>query len=67
MEKSKTCDTCVSRFICPLLRPCDGWNDEGVFWGLLMMMLPSSEHIIPIARKNIQKLQKEARNERSDC
>lgn len=67
MGKSKTCDTCVSRFICPLLRPCDGWNDEGVFWGLLIMMLPSSERIIPNARKNIQKLQKESRNEQSNC
>ena len=41
----KTCDTCVSRYICFLAgakEPCNGWNDEGMFRGLLKTIMPTS-------------------------
>lgn len=55
---NKSCDTCVSRFICPLKgRPCSGWNDEGLFWGLHKAVAPTvawdrvAEHVKSLQRE----------------
>lgn len=43
MEKEKSCDDCVNRLLCPTRKKdmpysvCDGYNDEGVFAGLLYL------------------------------
>ena len=41
----KTCDNCVSRYICFLANVdgvCDGWGDEGAFRGMLKAIMPNS-------------------------
>lgn len=57
-----TCDTCVSRFICPNnYRPCDGYNDENLFWAFINLHFPFQEKEIEGKRKFIKSLQKESR------
>lgn len=60
---SKTCSTCVSRFICPInYRTCDGYNDENVFWGLIKLHFPFQDKAIDQKREFIKSLQKENNN-----
>lgn len=59
-EKKKTCNECVSRFLCPNnYRACDGYNDEGLFWGLVKLNFPLAEERIDKQRALIKSLQKE--------
>ena len=38
------CFNCMSREICPLRgRPCDGWDNPGLFRGLLKMISPNTD------------------------
>ena len=39
MMKGKSCNTCVSRFICPNISTgvCDGWNNRQSFESLLSL------------------------------
>lgn len=56
----KLCNNCVSRFICPNnYRPCDGWNNEDVFWGLIKLNFPFLDAVIDKKRKFIKNLQEE--------
>lgn len=56
----KSCETCVSRFICPNNhRVCDEYNDEGFFWGLIKLNFPLNEERIDRQRKFIKSLQLE--------
>lgn len=58
---NRSCNTCVSRFICPNnYRPCDGWNNEDVFWGLIKLNFPLAEERIDKQRALIKSLQKES-------
>lgn len=60
----KSCDNCVSRFICPnTYRVCDGWNDENVFWALLRLSFPMSDYVIDKRRKFIKSLQAESKGD----
>lgn len=59
----KSCDTCVSRFICPNnYRPCAWYNDEGLFWGLIKLHFPVQDDVIDQKREFIKSLQKENKN-----
>ena len=58
----KTCNECVSRFICPnTYRACDGFNDENVFWALIKLNFPMDEGKIDRQRKFIKELQEESK------
>lgn len=70
---NKSCSNCVSRFICPNnYRPCDGYNDENLFWGLIKLHFPFQDESIDKKREFIKELQrcnqesKEAWNKRVD-
>lgn len=57
---NKSCATCVSRFICPNnYRPCGGYNDESLFWGLIKLHFPFQDDVIDRKREFIKSLQKE--------
>lgn len=57
----KSCENCVSRFICPNnYRTCAGWNDEGLFWGLLKLSFPNGERVDHM-REFIKSIQTENR------
>ena len=61
---AKTCDTCVSRFICPNnYRPCDGYNDENLFWAFLGLIFPLGPKEVNHIRNYIRGLQKENNND----
>ena len=56
----KTCANCVSRFLCPNnYRVCDGWDDEGLFWGFIKLNFPLPEKSIDRQRMFIKSLQEE--------
>lgn len=58
----KSCETCVSRFICPNAHiPCMGHNDEEVFWSLLKLPFMDCVDRIDYTRKLIRELQEESR------
>ena len=60
---AKKCKNCVSRLICPLIGTlCAGYNDEGLFWGLLKMNFPFNDNAIDRQRKHIEALQAERNN-----
>ena len=60
---SKSCSTCVSRFICPNnYRPCDGYNDENMFWVFIKLHFPFQDEAIDRKREFIKSLQKENKN-----
>lgn len=59
--KDKTCNTCVSRLLCPLRgyrQVCDGYNDEDVFWGFLYMMFPQLQNAFIKIRESLKEMQK---------
>lgn len=59
-EVGKSCNACVSRFICPIQnRTCDGYNDENFFWALIKLHFPFQDEMIDQKRKLIKSLQKE--------
>lgn len=59
----RSCSNCVSRYICPNnYRPCSGWNDEGLFWGLINLLFPFQDEKIDRKREFIKSLQKENKN-----
>lgn len=61
-KMKKTCSNCVSRFLCPNnYRVCDGWNDEGLFWGFIKLNFPLPEKSIDRQRAFIKSLQEENR------
>ena len=65
--ENKTCDTCVSRYICPnKYRLCVGYNDERVFWGFLKLLLPVSETKLDHLREFIQSIQKNDNNQQEE-
>ena len=59
-EVGKSCNACVSRFICPIQnRTCDGYNDENFFWALIKLHFPFQDEMIDQKRELIKSLQKE--------
>ena len=59
-EVGKSCNACVSRFICPIQdRTCDGYNDENLFWALIKLHFPFQDEMIDRKRELIKSLQKE--------
>lgn len=59
-EVGKSCNACVSRFICPIQnRTCDGYNDENLFWALIKLHFPFQDEMIDQKRELIKILQKE--------
>ena len=59
-EAGKSCNACVSRFICPIQnRTCDGYNDENLFWALIKLHFPFQDEMIDQKREFIKSLQKE--------
>lgn len=59
-EVGKSCNACVSRFICPIQnRTCDGYNDENLFWALIKLHFPFQDEMIDQKREFIKSLQKE--------
>lgn len=59
-EACKSCNACVSRFICPIQdRTCDGYNDENLFWALIKLHFPFQDKMIDQKRELIKSLQKE--------
>lgn len=64
MIDKKSCDTCVSRLICPNnYRVCAGWNDEELFWGLVKLHFPFQDEFIDKKREFIKKSQRCNKNE----
>ena len=54
-KMKKTCSNCVNRFLCPNnYRVCDGWNNEGLFWGLIKLNFPLPEEFIDEERAFIK-------------
>ena len=42
MKEKRKCQNCANRFICPTYREnecCDGYNDKGVFAGLIRLSI----------------------------
>lgn len=61
----KSCNNCVSRFICPNnSKPCIGHNEEEMFWSLLKLPFMDIANRIDYYRGVVKELQAEAR--RSD-
>ena len=57
----KSCNTCVSRLICPTnYRPCMGHNSEELFWSFLKMPFIGEEARIDGYRALVEKLQRES-------
>ena len=55
----KTCDTCVSRLICPInYRVCDGWNEKELFWSFLKLHFYGQDETIDRLRLLIEETQK---------
>lgn len=63
MREIRTCENCVNRLLCPTRKTskpndiCDGYNEEGVFRGLLTLAFPFVEKIIDDRLNFIKKLQ----------
>lgn len=61
----KTCETCVSRFICPTRKKskpnniCDGYNNKEVFTCLITILTLEDNTIIKNRLDFIEKLQEE--------
>lgn len=56
----KSCENCTNRFLCPNnYRVCDGYNDENLFWSLILLHFPILENRVVSTRKFIKSLQEE--------